>query len=275
MAAISIIIPAFNEEAAVGPVITALRALPLSAEIIIVDDGSTDRTAAIAEEHGVRVVRHPMNMGYGYSVKDGIRAATHDVIVLSDADGTYPIDRIPDLVTELGRGFHMVVGARQGRAYHGSFLKKIARVIFKMIAEFMTGNRIPDVNSGFRALRKSEVWPYLHDLCNGFSFTTTITLVYMFTGKMVGYMPIAYEVRVGHSKVHIIRDSLRTLQYIIETSVHYNPPKIFLLLSIITFVWSVLLWVWLGPASLLFGGLSALLVFAIGLVAEGLRKTPK
>ncbi|MBI5155852.1 glycosyltransferase family 2 protein [Candidatus Peregrinibacteria bacterium] len=275
MEKISIIIPAFNEEGAIGPVLQAIKALPLDAEIIIVDDGSTDRTAEIAAENGVRVVRHPMNVGYGYSVKDGIRAATNDVIVLSDADGTYPIDRIPDLVTELNRGFHMVVGARQGRAYHGSFLKKFARIVFKMIAEFMTGNRIPDVNSGFRALRKSEVGPYLHDLCNGFSFTTTITLVYMFTGKMVGYMPIAYEVRVGRSKVRIVRDTFRTLQYIIETSVHYNPPKIFLMLALITFLWSMFLWIWLGLASLLFGGIGAALVFAIGLVAEGLRKTPK
>lgn len=275
MPSLSIIIPAYNEQDAIGPVLDALRHLQLDSETIVVDDGSTDSTGAIAAAHGARVLRHPVNAGYGKSVKDAITIATADTIVITDADGTYPIDRIPDLLTELGKGFHMVVGARQGRAYHGSLLKRLARIIFKILAEFTTGNRIPDVNSGFRAFRRSDVAPYLGDLCNGFSFTTTITLVYMFTGKMVGYMPIDYHVRIGRSKVHIIRDSLRTLQYLTEAVVHYNPPKIFLLLSIVAFLWGMLGTIWLGAVSLFAGGLTALLIFSIGLVTEGQRRTPK
>ncbi len=275
MATVSIIIPAYNEEGAIGPLLESLKALALDSEIIVIDDGSTDRTAEIAAGHGARVVHHPINTGYGHSVKDGIRAALAPIIVLTDADGTYPIDRIPDLLAELNKGFHMVVGARQGRAYHGSLLKRLARFIFKMLAEFTIGNRVPDVNSGFRAFRRSEVLPYLDDLCNGFSFTTTITLVYMFTGKMVGYLPISYRERVGKSKVRIVGDSLRTLQYMVETVVHFNPPKIFLLLSLISFFWGLLGAIWIGPMSLFAGVWVGIVVFAIGLVAEGLRRTPK
>lgn len=298
MANVSIIIPAYNEESAIGSVLETIRgqrgvlnpesreenaigtqdSRPKthdSVEVIVVDDGSTDRTAEIAASHGARVLRHPINTGYGHSIKDGIRAAAGELIILMDADGTYPIDRIPDLVTELARGYHMVVGAREGSAYRGGVLKVIARSIFKALAQFTTGNRVPDVNSGFRAFRRSEVLPYLDDLCNGFSFTTTITLVYMFTGKIVGYMPIAYQDRVGRSKVRIVGDSLRTLQYMVEAVVHYNPPKIFLLLSIVAFLWGALGVLWMGPMSLFAGGLTALVIFAIGLVAEGLRRTPK
>ena len=234
MTPISIVIPAFNEEKAIGSVVDALKALPLDAEVIIVDDGSLDATASIAEAHGARVVRRPQNSGYGRSVKDGVRHATRDVIVVSDADGTYPIDRIPSLLEEFERGFDMVVGARQGPAYRGSPLKSLARLFLKFIVEFTTGERIPDVNSGMRIFRKSAATPYFPDICEGFSFTTTITLVYHLTHKTVSYVPIAYEKRIGHSKVKMFHDTLRTLQYITECIVRYNPLKIFLLLIVVS-----------------------------------------
>lgn len=267
---VSIVVPALNEEAAVGPLIESIRALGIDAEIVIVDDGSSDKTGEIAASMGARVVRHPINCGYGKSIKDGVSFATNDTIVLTDADGTYPVDRIPDLLASYGHGLDMVVGARQGAAYHGTFLKMPARFFFKMLVEFTTGRHIPDINSGMRVFSKKTVEPFFPDICNGFSFTTTITLIYMLTGKMVSYIPIAYSKRIGRSKVKIIRDSVRTLQYIVECILRYNPLKLFILLSIAAVVIGIVGW-FVAPMFFFLGLLSALIIFAIGCLAESTR----
>ncbi len=227
----TVIVPALNEEEGIASVIDRLKALSPAPEIIVVDDGSTDRTGEIALSKGARVLTHPMAGGYGRSIKDGIAMATNDIIALTDGDGTYPIERIPDLLKELEKGNDMVVGARHGKYYRGMLFKMPARIVFKWLVEFTTGRHIPDINSGLRAFRKSTMTPYLDDLCNGFSFTTTITLVYCLTGKFVQYVPIDYAKRIGRSKVRIVRDSLRTLQYITEVIAAYNPLKLFALLS--------------------------------------------
>ncbi len=272
MPQISIVIPAYNEEAAIGSVLDALFKLNIDAEIIVVDDGSSDRTAEIAKAHGARVIRHPQNMGYGMSVKDAVRVAITDTILLTDADGTYPIDRIPDLVTMFNQGYDMTVGARQGAAYRGTFLKMPARYVFKFLVEMTTGRHIPDINSGLRIFRKSTSMKYFADICDGFSFTTTITLIYMLTGKSVSYMPIDYFKRIGKSKVKMIRDSLRTLQYITECIVRYNPLKLFLLLSAITVFLGIAAGSMLGPYAFLLGVFFAMVVFAQGLIAESMRR---
>ena len=272
MPQVSIVIPAFNEERAIAGVVLALKALPIDPEVIVVDDGSTDDTAHVAEQSGARVVRHAGNAGYGASLKDGIDAANCETIVISDADGTYPIEKIPHLVAIFNKGFHMVVGARQGKEYRGSFFKMPARIIFKFLAEFTTGRNIPDVNSGLRVFRKSEVKQFFPDLCNGFSFTTTITLVYMLTGKTVAYEPIPYEKRIGRSKVKILRDSVRTLQYMTEVIVRYNPLKLFLLLAILTFLWGIPFAIFIDVFALFLAGIGAMIVFGIGLLAEAARK---
>ena len=208
MADVSIIIPAWNEAEAIGPVLASLKALFIDAEIIVVDDGSTDATAAVALEHGARVVRRPANGGYGRSIKDGVAAAAADTIVVTDADGTYPVDRIPALVKKYEEGFSMVVGARQGRIYRGSLLKMAGRRFLKLIVEFVSGVSIPDINSGLRVFSKREIQPFFPDICDGFSFTTTITLIYLLTHRMIAYVPIPYEKRQGASKVHFLRDTL-------------------------------------------------------------------
>lgn len=271
MAQVSIVIPAFNEQDGIGRVLNALSALPGAPEVVVVDDGSTDETATAARAAGAVVVRHPANAGYGASLKSGIRAASNDIIVITDADGTYPINRIPDLVETFEQGFDMVVGARQGREYQGSFLKMPARAVFKMLVEFTTGRSIPDINSGLRVFRKSTVLPHFPEICNGFSFTTTITLIYMLTGKLVTYRPIAYEKRVGRSKVKIFRDSVRTLQYIVECIVRYNPLKLFLLLCMLCVLWSLVFIPFFGPIAVFFGGLTTILAAAFGLLAEAHR----
>lgn len=273
MAHVSIIIPAFNEEGAIGPVLEQLRALPMDAEIIVVDDGSTDGTVDIATQQGARVVRHATNMGYGRSVKDGVRNAATDIIIVSDADGTYPIDQIPVLLERFNQGFDMVVGARQGSTYRGSFLKMLLRIALKWIVEFTSGRRIPDVNSGLRIFRKSGAEPYFPDICEGFSFTTTITLVYLLTHKSVDYVPVPYHKRVGRSKVKMLKDTLRTLQYIVECIVRYNPIKLFLVLSLFCLLIGVLSWIWIDALIFVFSVLAAVLTFSVGLIAETLRRS--
>lgn len=270
----SIVIPALNEEGAIGPLIDQLRSLPSSPEIIVVNDGSTDGTLRIAQEKGVRVLSHPIPAGYGRSAKDGMMIAIHDTIVAIDADGTYPVLSIPPLLAEFDRGFDMVVGARHGKEYRGTFLKMPARIILKWLVEFTTGRKIPDINSGLRVFRRSDALPYVDHLCNGFSFLTTITLIYMLSGKFVGYMPIEYYARIGHSKVRIIRDSLRTLQYITEVIALYNPLKLYVLLSLFLIFFALLGLIasfvldigFLLFASLFFIG--AVIVFATGVHAH-------
>jgi hypothetical protein len=166
----------------------------------------------------------------------------------------------------------MVVGARQGASYRGSLLKMPARFIFTLLAEFTTGRTIPDVNSGMRVFRKNDVLPYFSDICNGFSFTTTITLIYMLTGKSVTYIPISYEKRIGRSKVKIIRDSLRTLQYMTEVIACYNPLKLFLLLSLLALLWGIVCAFLIHPFALFFGATAALIIFALGVSVRASRK---
>lgn len=281
---ISVIVPAFNEAEAIEDTIAELRAMFESAgfadaEIVVVDDGSTDGTADLAEKTGVKVVRHPKNAGYGRSLKDGIHAAKHDIIAITDADGTYPNHMIPELLAPMARGFHMVVGARTGEAYRESALKQPLRAILRWLVEFTAGQSIPDPNSGLRVFRKSDIVGFFPHLSNAFSFTSSSTLGYMMTGLFVHYVPIPYAKRVGKSKVKLFRDSLRTLQYILQAILYYNPLKLFLVFcgillaaSVMSFVLAALsgmtIWYFLGVG----GVLMSILVAAIGCLAELLRQ---
>ncbi len=283
---ISIVIPAYNEERAIAGTIGEVRtALAASAagpfEIIVVDDGSADRTGELAAGEGVRVVRHPHNIGYGRSLKDGILAATNDVIAIIDADGTYPADQIPRLAAELDRGFDMVVGARTGANYHGAGVKPPLRGILTFLVEFTVGRRVPDVNSGLRLFRRSAIVPYFPQLCETFSFTTSVTLAYMLTGRFVEHVPIEYRTRVGETNVRLLRDSLRTAQYIVQGIVYYNPVKMFLLLAAGAAFVGLLVAIGLaaggaGAAAAIVvaveGVLSGLVIFSLGLVADLLRQ---
>jgi glycosyltransferase involved in cell wall biosynthesis len=283
---ISIVIPAYNEEQGIVAVLTELRqvlsATPelSGAEIIVVDDGSSDQTAARAQAHGAdAVLRHPHNVGYGRSLKDGIAAAKHDVIVMADADGSYPLGDIPKLVRRLHDGFDMVVGARTGPHYRESAVKAPLRGILKFLVEFTAGRRVPDVNSGLRVFRKSQVTPYLRHLSNSFSFTTSVTLAYMLTGRFVDYQPIEYRPRIGATNVRLVRDSLRTLQYIVHGITVFNPIKLFLLLSLLCTAISLICFAlaaaglfYQGALAGTFGLFAAIVVFALGLLADALQE---
>ncbi|MGD0612691.1 MAG: glycosyltransferase family 2 protein [Anaerolineales bacterium] len=278
---ISVIVPAMNEEDAVAATVQNIQqALTgLEYEIIVVDDGSEDATAARAREAGARVIRHPHNLGYGAALKTGIRQAQFDTIVITDADGTYPNEQIPLLLAEYEKGFDMVVGARRGQNYLESVVKAPLRLLLKFLVEYTTGRKAPDVNSGLRVFSREKVLPYFNHLSNAFSFTTSMTLAYSMNSLFVSYVPIPYHARVGKTKVHLLRDTLRTLQYVVEGITYYNPLKIFLLMSVLVFaaaVVSLVLALLLRLTFFLYIGMGGILmsiqVFCLGLLAVLLRQ---
>jgi glycosyltransferase involved in cell wall biosynthesis len=244
---VTIVIPAYNEEGAISQTIDQLKTMMVSwtrpHEIIVVNDGSADATPSVAAAAGVRVISHPINSGYGRSLLTGIESATYDTIAIIDADGTYPGEKLPDLLSRYDQGFHMVVAARQGRYYEGSFTKKILRILFRWLAEFACGRDIPDINSGLRVFDRRPVLASRGSLSTGFSFTTTITLLFMLNNLFVAYVPISYKQRVGQSKVRLFRDSLRSLQIILTTIAQFNPLKLFLLLMTVNLIGNVMLWI--------------------------------
>lgn len=283
---LSLVIPVYNEEDVIASTIDEARTVLSAAniegfEIIVVDDGSTDDTAGRAKKADVTVISHPHNIGYGRSLKDGIRAARHDVIAISDGDGTYPLDRIPDLYEAYRQGFDMVVGARRGSAYGESFGKRVLRLILKGLVQYAAGRKIADINSGLRIFSKKTVLPYFSNLCDTFSFTTSLTLAYMMTGRFVEHIPIDYRPRkANRTKVRLMRDSLRTMQWIIEAILFYNPIKIFILFSvglaflsaacfIISFSLDLTVTYLLGIGS----ALMSILTFGLGLLAVLVSKT--
>jgi glycosyltransferase involved in cell wall biosynthesis len=235
---ISVVIPALNERAAIAATIEQVsqaltRANLEPFEIVVVDDGSADGTGDLALSAGARILRHPHNVGYGRALKSGIVAAKYDIIVITDADGSYPVEQIPALVNTYLSGYDMVVGSRTGELYHESALKSPLRAILKMIVEFTANRRVPDVNSGLRVFRRDVSMSYFNHLSDTFSFTTSLTLAYMMNSKFVTYKNINYHERVGQSKVRLFRDSVRTLQYVVEAATYYNPLKIFFLFGLI------------------------------------------
>lgn len=232
---ITIVIPALNEASSIGLVISQLKdtlALIQTKEILVVDDGSTDDTAAQAELAGAKVIKNPLNSGYGFSLKQGILNAQYECVIITDADGTYPITAIPTLLAEYERGVDMVVGARQGKIYNPNRLKRYARYWFKIISEFVVGRQIPDINSGLRVIRRSKILPILPELSNRFSFTTSSTLIFLLKHYFVSYIKIDYQARTGSSKVRYVQDALLTLQIIMEIIAKYNPIKLFLFLAL-------------------------------------------
>lgn len=281
---ISIIIPAYNEEDAIAGVVKNVRAVLEKTkrgdfEILVVDDGSADRTAALAMEAGARVIKNLHNVGYGFSLKQGIKAATHDTIAITDADGTYPVEKLPELLEKFEEGFNLVVGQRTGPHYRESLVKFPLRIIFKYLVEFTVGRHVPDVNSGLRVFSRREIEPYIPRLSDKFSFTTSQTLAYMLNKKFVSYVPIEYKERIGKTKIRLIRDSLGAMQMLISAIAYFNPLKLYFGLCAMTGITGVVLiaislgWditgaLWPGVIAILM----TFVIFAIGLHAELLRQ---
>ena len=284
VAGVTVVVPAYDEAAAVEATVASVRevlkASGLEGQIVVVDDGSHDGTGELAQRAGADlVITHPHNIGYGRSLKDGIEAARFDTILITDADGTYPVDRLPDLLAEYRRGVDMVVGQRTGLPTGDGPVKGPMRTLLKFLVEFTAGRRVPDVNSGLRVFSRATAMRYFPQLCDTFSFTTSLTLAYMMTGCFVTYVPIAYGRRIGTTKVRLFRESLRTLQYIVQAILYYNPIKIFLLMStggLLAGLPLVLLGALVHSFSAVLLGTGALvasvLVFCLGLVADLLRQ---
>lgn len=230
---VTLIIPAYNEAdgitSTLSDVFKVLNQVGYLFEVIVVDDGSTDTTGVIAQELGARVISHPINCGYGLALITGIENSTYSTIVIMDADGSYPAEAIVDIVDVYKKGFHMVVGARQGKYYSGSYRSRVLRTLFRFLAEFSCGESIPDINSGLRVFDREKTLRLRESLSPGFSFTTTITLLFFLKKYFVGYFPIEYRQRIGKSHVHLFRDSLRSLQIIFTVIAQYNPLKLYLL----------------------------------------------
>jgi glycosyltransferase involved in cell wall biosynthesis len=238
--AISIIIPAYNEEASIANVLQGLEAWRTRAEIIIVDDCSTDRTAQIAEQAGFRVIRHRMNKGYGAALKTGIRAATGDIIVMMDADSEHHAAQISNLLDHLDNN-DMVVGART-KGSHAPLMRRPGKWLLSKVANYLAQTNIPDLNSGFRAFRKDVAKLFLHILPNGFSFTTTLTLALFKEGYSVAYVPITTSPRIGTSTVNPLRDGLNTLMLIIRIIALFDPLRVFVPTSAVLFFIGTVYW---------------------------------
>jgi len=226
---VSIVLPAYNEEASVGLQVDAIRkqlaVSGMSHEILVVDDGSEDQTAQEALHAGARVLRHPQNRGYGSAIKTGILAAKHEMIIISDADGTYPVEEIPNLLAKLD-GADMVVGARIGDSVHIPLIRRPAKWLLGQLAARIAGQPIPDLNSGLRAFRRDCVKQYFSILSNRFSFTTTVTLALLADDYRLIYHPINYYRRIGKSKIRP-RHFMDFSVLVLRMAMLFQPLKVF------------------------------------------------
>ena len=243
MEEVSIIIPAYNEKEGITHIIESLRLLKerygTRWEIIVVDDGSTDGTPAMVKNFGdVILIQHPLNRGYGAAIKTGIRHAKYNTLIISDADGTYPVNDIPKLIAQLPKN-DMVVGARHINSSNIPLSRRPAKWMLNKLANYLTGIKIPDLNSGLRVMKKDIVLKYFHLLPDGFSFTTTITLAMLTNNYIVEFIPIEYKIRSGRSKIRPIRDTMNFIQLILRTVLYFDPLKIFLPISVLFFVASI------------------------------------
>ena len=231
MRAISVVIPAYNEAAAIGPTLQRVQAAldrsQYEGEIIVVDDGSTDGTADEIPQHPqVRLIRHPQNKGYGAALKTGIRQASHETILILDADGTYPCERIPDLAAQIGP-YDMVVGARTGENVHIPLIRRPAKWALNRLANYLSDAKIPDLNSGMRAFKRDVALRFFRLLPSGFSFTTTLTLALLTNAYNVLYIPIDYYPRTGRSKIDPFRDTINFFALVVRMVLSFRPLRVF------------------------------------------------
>lgn len=273
MQGLSIILPAKNESAAIGATISGIRQHYPDAEVIVVNDGSSDSTAEVAEAAGARVVHHPYSKGNGAAIKTGARAAGGEIIVFMDADGQHDPADIARLLEVLEQGHDMVVGARQ-KGSQASFGRGLANGFYNKLASWMTGHRIEDLTSGFRAVRADKFREFLYLLPNGFSYPTTSTMAFFRAGYSVAYVPIHAAQRIGKSHIRLLRDGTRFLLIIFKIGTLFSPVKIFAPVALAMFL---LASGWYGYTLYSFGrftNMSALLysgavmVFLMGLISE-------
>ena len=273
MSSLSIVIPAKNEAGAIATVVAGAKKEYPDAELIVVDDGSSDDTATVAEQAGAKVVRHPESLGNGAAVKAGARAANGDIIAFMDGDGQHDASEFGALLKKLDQGYDMVIGARNADS-HANVGRLYANGIYNVIASWLTGRRIPDLTSGFRVARANLFKKFLYLLPNGFSYPTTITMAFLRSGHPICFEPIPVAKRIGKSHIRPIRDGVRFMVIIFKIATLYSPLKIFLPISALFFAsglgWYVHTFAQMGRftnmSMLLFS--ASVIVFLIGLISE-------
>jgi glycosyltransferase involved in cell wall biosynthesis len=270
---LSVIIPAKNESAIIGDVVASVRRRHPRAEILVVNDGSDDETALRAEESGANVISHPVSLGNGAAIKSGARAATGNILVMMDGDGQHKADDIQSLIDKLDEGYNMAIGARDSGS-HAGVGRLAANGLYNVFASMISGHRILDLTSGFRAVRADLFRKFLYLLPNGFSYPTTITMAFLRSGYPVTFLPIKAEKRKGTSHIRPIRDGLRFLAIIFKIATLYAPLKVFLPISGLFFVSGVGYYAYTFLTMGRFTNMSMLIlsasviIFLIGLISE-------
>lgn len=271
---LSIVLPAKNEAEGLRRTLPGLRQRFSDAELIVVDDGSSDATAEIAAGHGARVLRNPYSMGNGAAIKRGARAATGEILVFMDADGQHDAEHVAALLGRLDEGYDMVVGARDAGG-QASFSRGLANGFYNRLASWMTGHRVEDLTSGFRAVRADKFKEFLYLLPNGFSYPTTSTMAFFRSAYPVAYVPIPVARRIGtNSHIRPLKDGIRFLLIIFKIASLYSPLKLFVPVAASFFLAGVGWYGWTFIETGRFTNMSMLLfsaavvVFLIGLISE-------
>lgn len=277
---VSIVVPVYNEKINIKSFLVNLAGIVADiecpSEIIVVNDGSTDGSGELlqANRGDIHLIEHPSNRGYGAALKSGVLAAQHELILIIDSDGTYPYEVIPELV-QCMVDKDMVIAARIGPHVKIPTIRKPAKWFLAKLANFLTGSKIPDLNSGLRIVRKKILKQYIDLLPDGFSFTTTITIAMICDRYKIEYFPINYNIRKGRSKIRPIRDTLNFLQLIVSTILYFKPLKVFLPCSMGLMVLSFILFCYrlfmggegfLATIVLLF--LAGMQLLALGMIAD-------
>lgn len=270
---LSIILPAHNEAQALDSLLPRLSAAYPEAELVVVNDGSTDATAEIAKQAGARVSSHPRSLGNGAAIKTGARIAHGDILVFMDADGQHDPADIPKLLAKLEEGYDMAVGARS-RASQAGLHRATANGFYNRLASWMVGHKVLDLTSGFRAVRADKFRQFLYLLPNGFSYPTTITMAFFRAGYPVAYVPIHAGRRQGRSHIRLLRDGVRFMMIIFKIGTLYSPLKIFGPASAGLFLLGLLWYAhtfisegrFTNMSLLLFS--ASLIVFLMGLISE-------
>lgn len=270
---ISVVIPVFNEAGNLSGLLGKLRALDLpDAEIIVVDDGSTDGSAEIALRAGANVIRHPYNIGNGAAIKNGIRAARGRLILFMDGDGQHNPEDIPKLLAEAGH-YHMVVGARS-KGSKVRFHRNLANLAYNLLASYVTQFPVKDLTSGFRVVARLDALRFIDLLPNTFSYPTTLTLAFLRSGLTIKYAPIQTFYRSGQSKISLVTDGIRFLLIITKIATLFSPFRVFLPVSLLFFLAGLgnYLYTYLTQGRLtnmsVFMWTTAVIIFMLGLISE-------
>ncbi|HET6587307.1 MAG TPA: glycosyltransferase family 2 protein [Oleiagrimonas sp.] len=273
MSRLSIILPAKNEAPALADLLPRLRAMQPEAEIIVVNDGSTDDTPTICADNHVTCLSSPYAMGNGAAIKRGARAASGDILVFMDGDGQHDPEDVARLLARLDEGYDMVVGARtwEGQAGVG---RGVANTFYNWLASRMTGHKVEDLTSGFRAVRADKFREFIHLLPNGFSYPTTSTMAFFRSAYAVAYLPIRVAKRVGTSHIRPLRDGLRFLLIIFKIATLYSPLKLFVPTAAVIFLLGCIRYAWTFVTAQRLTNMStmlwsaAVIIFLIGLISE-------